>query len=46
MAIYLDIQVYLSLILAKLRVQKTGSIYTTQPVHVLSTGPSCFIHCC
>ncbi|KAJ5511274.1 hypothetical protein N7453_003377 [Penicillium expansum] len=29
----LDIQDYLSLMLAKLRIQKTGSIYTTQPVH-------------
>lgn len=29
-------------LLAKLRTQKTGSIYTTQPVHVLSTLPSCF----
>lgn len=42
MAVYLDIQDYLSLMLAKLRLQKTGSIYTTQRVHVLSTLPSCF----
>lgn len=43
MAVYLDIPDYLSLMLAKLRLQKTGSIYTTQHVRVLSTLPSCFL---